>query len=207
MFTTTNPEAAISSYHLSYRNDLYQNLGQQIATDLRVDRESPRVSMILNLVTDSALMLCGHPHYTDAWSQLATACAHNGISIATIDTMHDYLVIFQPQHQDVRPGDFQATAKALLKGYESNDDLRAATACASEVHTWQARTAYELLAAAEYLTTAAINLLTQGDVNYVTEKLKKGIERIASAAREGLHGSERPRLFDFSSIRFPSLKA
>jgi hypothetical protein len=203
MFTTTNPEAAISIYHLLYPNDLYRSLGQQIAADLRVDEESPRISMILNPVTDAALMLCGHPRYPDAWLQLATVCAHNSISIATIDTIHEYLLTYQ-QQQDPRTGDFQTSAKALIKGFEATDVLRAATACASEVHTWQARTAYELLAAAEYLTTAAIHLLVQGDLSYVTEKLKKGIERICSAVREGLRRSSNPRLFDFSVIRFPS---
>lgn len=206
MITTTNPEAALSLYHLLYANDLYRSLGQHIAADLRIDPESPHISMILNPVTDAALMLCGHPHYRDAWLPLATVCAHNGISIATIDLIHAYLLCYMQDDHDPRAGDFAATAKALVKGYEVIDGLRAATACASEVHTWQARAAYDLLAVSEYLTTAAVHLLVQGDLSYIVEKLKNAVNRICSAAHEALEYSKRPRLFDFSNLRFPSSK-
>jgi len=70
-------------------------------------------------------MLVEHPHYTDAWLKLATFCGHNAVTIPTIDAIYTYLLIFQ-QPQDTRADDFESTAKAPLKAYETTDTLRAA---------------------------------------------------------------------------------
>jgi len=125
------------------------------------------------------------------------------VTISTIDAIHAYLLIFQ-QPRDNRAGDFELTAKALRKIYESTDPLQAAVSCANSVHGWQGRAAYELLAAASFLTQAAAQLLMQGNLSYIIEKLSHALKRITSALHEGLRHSERPNFFDFSSTCFPA---
>jgi len=61
-----------------------------------------------------------------------------------------------------------------------------------------------LLVACDFLTLAAIQLLAHGDVSYIREKLKQGVERITSALYEGIRHSEQPAMFDLTSTYFPS---
>jgi hypothetical protein len=156
----------------------------------------------MNLVTDTALALCQHPHYELAWLKLATFCGQNAITIPTIDAIYNYLLIFQ-QVKDTRADDFEGTTKALLKSYESLDTLRAAVSCANGVHGWRGRTAYELLAAADYLTQAAIQLLMHGNLSYIREKLQSGLRRLTGALYEGIRESNTPAMFNFKTTYFP----
>ncbi|NJL96068.1 MAG: hypothetical protein HC915_21200, partial [Anaerolineae bacterium] len=84
------------------------------------------------------------------------------------------------------------------------DDLQTAAAHANGVHSWQGRAAYHLLTACDFLTLAAIQLLAHGDVSYIREKLKRGVERITSALYEGVRHSDQPAMFDLTSTYFPS---
>jgi hypothetical protein len=138
-----------------------------------------------------------------AWLKLAIFCGHNGITIPTIDAIHAYLVRFQPPG-DVSADDFECTAKALLNAYETTFTLGAAIACATGVHGWCGRMAYDLLAASDYLVQAAAQLLQHGNAGYTREKLQSGLRRISGALHEGVRHSERPEMFDFSATRFPA---
>lgn len=193
----------LALYNSLFNNQQYQAIADQLAIDLRLQRDSMRVSDMMNEVTNVALSLVGHSHYTDAWIKLATLCGQNGISIVAIDLIYNYLLIYQ-QPADLRVGDFQMTAKCLLKAYESADTLRAAVSCANGVHGWRGRMAYDLLAASDYLIQAAIQLLSDGNLSYVREKLQNGIRRIIGALHEGLRHSKRPNLFNFSDTHFPA---
>jgi hypothetical protein len=87
--------------------------------------------------------------------------------------------------------------------------MRPPTPCAPPppaptIHNWQGRAAYELLAAAEYLTQAALHLLLHGNLAYIREKLLFALRRLTGAFHEGLRHSERPSLFDFATSRFPA---
>lgn len=199
----TTTQQALSRYNRLFDNQPYSAIASQIAADLRIERESDRTADAMNLVTDTALSLCHHPHYADAWLKLATFCGQNAISIVTVDTIYTYLLIFQ-QPGDTHADDFECTAKALLKAYETTDTLRAAVSCANGVHGWRGRMAYELLAAADYLTQAALHLLMHGNLSYIAEKLQSGLRRVTGALYEGIRHSERSELFDFSSTDFPT---
>jgi hypothetical protein len=172
------------------------------AADLRSDREGSRVADAMNLVTDTALALCQHPHYELAWLKLSTFCGQNAVTIPTIDAIYTYLLIFQ-QVKDTRADDFEGTAKALLKAYETTDTLRAAVSCANGVHGWRGRMAYELLAAADYLTQAAVQLLMHGNLSYIREKLQSGLRRLTGALYEGVRESDTPAMFNFKATYFP----
>ncbi len=199
----TTTQTALDHYNRLFDNAQYSAIADRLATDLRVERDAVRVSDAMNLVTDAALSLCQHPHYTDAWLKLATFCGQNAITIPTIDAIYTYLLVFQGPG-DTRAEDFEMTAKALLKSYETGDTLRAAVSCANGVHGWQGHVAYELLAASDFLVQAATQLLLHGNLSYIREKLHAGLRRITGALYEGIRHSERPDLFDFSATYFPT---
>ena len=194
---------ALARYNKLFNNQKYQEVAQRLATDLRVERDSVRVADAMNCLTDTALFLCGHSHYADAWVKLATFCGQNAVSIATIDLIYSYLLIFQ-QASATDADDFVLTAKALLNAYKSVDSLRAAVSCANGVHGWRGRMAYDLLAASDYLMQAAVQLLINGNLSYIREKLQHGVKRITGALHEGMRHSDRPEMFDFSYKDFPN---
>jgi len=200
--TETITQQALNRYNRLFDNGQYTAIAVMFAADLRSDRESSRVADVMNLVTDTALALCQHPHYELAWLKLATFCGQNAITIPTIDAIYTYLLIFQ-QVKDTRADDFEGTAKALLKSYESLDTLRAGVSCANGVHGWRGRMAYDLLAAADYLTQAAIQLLMQGNLSYIREKLQSGLRRLTGALYEGIRESDTPAMFNFKATYFP----
>jgi hypothetical protein len=200
--TETITQQALNRYNRLFDNGQYSAIAMMFAADLRSDRESSRVADAMNLVTDTALALCQHPHYEGAWLKLATFCGQNAVTIPTIDAIYTYLLIFQ-QVQDTRADDFEGTAKALLKAYETTDTLRAAVSCANGVHGWRGRMAYELLAAADYLTQAAVQLLIHGNLAYIREKLQSGLSRLTGALYEGIRESDTPAMFNFKATYFP----
>lgn len=200
--TETITKQALNRYNRLFDNGQYTAIAMLFAADLRSDRESNRVADAMNLVTDTALSLCQHPHYELAWLKLATFCGQNAVTIPTIDAIYTYLLLFQ-QVKDTRADDFEGTAKALLKSYETADTLRAAVSCANGVHGWRGRMAYELLAAADYLMQAAVQLLMHGNLPHIREKLQSGLRRLTGALYEGIRESDTPTLFNFKATYFP----
>lgn len=199
----TTEATALKRYNSLFDNHQYSAIAERIAADLRAPRDSVRTSDTMNLITNCALSLVNHPHYTDAWLRLATFCGQNTISIPTIDAIYNYLLIYQ-QPGDITAEDFELTAKALLKSYEALDALKAAVSCANGIHGWRGRMAYDLLAASDFLVQAAVQLLMHGNLSYICEKLQSGLQRITGALYEAIRHSERPGMFDFSTTRFPT---
>lgn len=203
-----NNQHALARYNSLFDNQQYQAIAHSIADDLRVERDSTKVADHMNAITDVALSISGHSHYTDAAVKLAALCGQNGIRIdgiriATIDRIYTYLLTYQ-QPGDTTADDFQLTAKALLKAYELSDPLKAAVSCTNGVHGWRGRMAYQLLAASDYLVQAAVQLLIDGNLSYIREKLHHGLQRLTGALHEAVRYSPRPELFDFSTTRFPN---
>src|SRR5690606_37222461 len=118
----TTETVALKHYNSLFDNRQYSAIAERIAVDLRVSRDSVRVSDVMNEITNTALSLCNHSHYADAWLRLATFCGQNAISIPTIDAISTYLLIYQ-QPGDNRAEEFELTTKALLKAYEAMDTL------------------------------------------------------------------------------------
>ncbi len=200
--TETTTQQALNRYNRLFDNRQYTGIAERLAADLRASRDSVRVADAMNLVTDAALALCHHPHYELAWLKLATFCGQNAVMIPTIDAIYTYLLLFQ-QVKDTRADDFEGTAKALLKAYETTDTLRAAVSCANGVHGWRGRMAYELLTAADYLMQSAIQLLMHGNLSYIREKLQSGLRRLTGALYEGIRESDTPTMFNFKATYFP----
>lgn len=194
---------ALARYNTLFDNRQYQAITHSLAADLRAKRDSSTISGIMQCITDTALSLCQHSHYDDAWLRLAAFCGRNAVSVTTIDLICGYLLIFQ-QPADTRVNDFELTAKALRKAYEATNILKTSVSLANGVHGWSGRMAYDLLAAADYLTQAAIQLLLHGNLSYIVEKLGYGLRRVSGALNEARQSSERPDLFDFNEIDFPT---
>jgi hypothetical protein len=197
------PSTPLDHYHQHFDAELYNTLATLVASNLYTDREDARVVDALNLLIDGCLELCGSSAQSGAWLKLAVICGQNGIIRHVVDAMVRYLRRFS--EDDPRIGDFEGTAKGMLCAYSAQDELRTAAAHANGVHSWQGRSAYELLVAADYLTQAAMQLLQQGDEAYLSEKLKYGINRLTGALYEGIRHSERPERFDFHSAYLPQV--
>jgi hypothetical protein len=195
-------QQALQHYNTHFDNQKYQAIATHLAQDLRSDRETLRVADTMNLLSDVAFQVSGHPHYTNASLKLAIFCGQNNICIVTIDLMADYLRRFQIKPDNVIE-DFQATAKGLLRGYASFDTLHSAATAANGIHSWQGRVAYDLLVAAEYLTQAAIHLLMHGNLSYIREKLQSSFWHLKGALHEGLRHADKPHFFDFRTAEFP----
>lgn len=190
-------------YNDLYDNAAYQAVTQAIADDLNVDRESLAASDAANMLTDAALGLCGHPSYAESCLTLAIFCGRSGIRPTTIDAIFSYLSRFQ-QTGDNRTDDFEATAKALHHIQSVQSILPLAVSHTNGIHSWRGRTAYDLLASADYIIRAAENLLRHGDDSYVAEKIRAGVGRIIGASREAIRYANRPQAFDLSDTHFPS---
>jgi hypothetical protein len=194
-------EAAMKRYHERFDSKLYNTMGEFIASNLNAERDEECVVALVVAAQNGGLELCGHPDLIGALHTLAVQCGRNHISLHTVDAIWRFLRAFNPD--DTRLDDFEVTAKAILRAYSALDDLKSATAHANGVHSWQGRAAYELLAAVELFSHAAIALLAHDDETYTHEKLHAGLNRITGALYEGVRGSQHPRLFNFKSTHFP----
>ena len=200
--TTDLQDAALERYHDRFDPAQYNAVGEQLASNLYAERDDDRVIAGMNALQDACLELCEHPNFEAACHRLAVFCGQNSLSFHTVDAILSYLRRFNSD--DVRTDDFECTAKAMLRAYSGQDDLKTATACANGVHSWQGRMAYELLAAADYLMQTATQLLMHGDDSYVREKLHSALRRITGALYEGVRHSQTPSLYNFKSIYFPN---
>jgi len=197
---------AMQRYHDRFDNDQYNAVGEFLASNLNADRDDQRVVDGMIAVQNAAFELCGHPNFNGAWHKLAVFCGQHSISFHTVDAMRDFLRRFISNDEAAKHfliDDFEAIAKGMLRAYSGLDDLKTATAHANGVHGWRGRMAYELLAAVEYLTLTAVQLLAHGDETYIREKLRNGLHRITSALYEGVRHSQQPALYNFRSTYFP----
>lgn len=197
---------AMQRYHDRFNNVKYNIIGEFAASNLNADRDDERVVALVVAAQNAALELCDHPDFVGACHHLAVQCGRNHLSTHTIDAIRDFLRAFvleedEAQHRHI--DDFGATAKAMLMAYRALDDLKTATAHANGVHSWQGRMAYDLLAAVELFTHAAITLLAHDGETYTQEKLHRALNRITGALYEGVRGSEHPSLYNFKSVYFP----
>ncbi len=196
---------AHARYHEKFVNAIYRALLDQIAAELRVERESEKVAEAANLVIDTALEVCGSQAHAGAHIRLAIYCASHAITPPTTRAIAEYLYRFEPPWESTAI-DFEATAKALLSARAARYHLRDAVTLTSDIHSWQGRMAHELLAASDYLLLAATHSLAQGDPTYTHEKLSFALNRVTLALYEGILNSDAP-LFDLSTHRFPTRRS
>lgn len=193
--------AAMQRYHDVFDSKQYNAVAEFLASNLKAERDDPRVADGMVMVQNAAFELCEHPDFNGAWHVLAVFCGRTYLSLHTVDAMRDFLRRFAPD--DTRIDDFDATAKAMLIAYRGLDEIRTAAAHANGVHSWRGRMAYELLSAVDYFAYSAIQSLSYDDETYIREKLKHGLSRITSALYEGVRHSDQPALYNFRGTYFP----
>jgi hypothetical protein len=192
---------ALQHYHAHFDNVRYLAIAEFIAANLYADRTDARVVNLLISTQNAALELCGHPHHSGAGHTLAVHCGNHFLSLHTIDAMRDFLHLFK--EDDARIDDFELTAKAILKAYSGLDDIKTAVAHANGVHGWRGRMAYDFLAASAALVVASSQLLMEGELSYIHEKLQSSFQLLIGALHEGVRGCDNPSWFDFKTVRFP----
>ena len=202
---------ALERYHAAYDNAVYTELRHHVIcdtvgpdADVELHAGDTVVVDFMNDLIDTCLECCGSSQHTGAHTLLARLAAWSKLSDETIDVVHAYLLTFQQTGINAAD-DFVAIAKALTCTYTGQQAIGAASAYANGVHSWQGRTAYHLLVAAEYLTKSAELLLDQYDNDaYLREKLQHGLNRITNALYEGVRYSDKPSVFDFKGANFPT---
>lgn len=198
--------AAMQRFHARFDNARYRTIGEYISSNLSAERDDEAVVSLLVAAQNAALDLLGHPDLSGMCHELTVQSGRSNLSVHTIDAIREFLRSFVEDDHDAqhrRIDDFEATAKAMLIAYGALEQLKVATAHANGVHSWQGRAAYDLLAAVELFTHAAITLMAHDDEPYTHEKLHRGLNRITGALYECVRGSEQPRLFNFKSVYFP----
>jgi len=201
---------ALDRYHAAYDNTAYTDIrrrviGDTVSPDADVELHAGDTVVVdfMNTLIDTCLECCESPQHAGSHILLARAAAWMKLSDKTTDTVHRYLLTFQQTGINAAD-DFAAIAKALTRTYVGQQAIGEASAYANGVHSWQGRTAYHLLVAAEYLAKSAELLLDQYDNNaYLREKLQHGLNRITNALYEGVRYSDKPDVFDFSTVVFP----
>ena len=206
----TTHERALARYHTAYDNVIYTYIRHQVIADtIGADADFARhaddtaVVDFMNTLIDVCLECCGSDRHSGAHIRLARLASWSKLSQATINTVYQYLLIFQQAGINAAE-DFESIAKSLARVYAGQMEISMSAAHANGVHSWQGRTAYQLLVAAEYLVKSAELLLDRHDEDaYLREKLMHGLNRITGALYEGVRYAEKPSLFDFSRTYFP----
>jgi len=202
---------ALARYHAAYDNTIYTDIRYRVIrdtvgpdADVELHAGDTAVVDLMNALIDTCLECCGSSQHTGAHILMARLAAWSKLSDATIDVVYAYLLTFQQTGINAAD-DFAAIAKALTRTYTGQQTIGEASAYANGVHSWQGRTAYHLLVAAEYLAKSAELLLLDQYNNdaYLHEKLQHGLNRITNALYEGVRHSDKPEMFDFSGTYFP----
>jgi len=202
---------ALERYHAAYDNTIYTDIRYHVIrdtvgpdADVELHTGDTAVVDFMNALIDTCLECCGSSQHTGAHILLARSAAWSKLSDETIDAVYTYLLTFQQTGINAAD-DFAAIAKALTRAYTGQHAIGEASAYANGVHSWQGRTAYHLLVAAEYLAKSAELLLDQYDNDaYLREKLQHGLNRITNALYEGVRHSDKPEMFDFNGTYFPT---
>jgi len=189
---------ALAQYHLAYDNDKFATATGAIAAAL--NPQDPAYTRLSNLLTDTALEICGHPAYHGVGWTLARELYALGITdTSAIDA---YLEIYRTQAAQFRVllEDDPATHAAFLIEVAqliTEDTARHASTLAH----WQGRTVYHLLSAcAGYLKTATVILrygaeAGQAHFHYAAEKFARAMRDTRYGLDEALQQRELPPFF------------
>lgn len=218
----TSPQAMMQ-YHAAYNNELYQTvcgglvwivLAGQPTRPMPDAFELPEYLELANLLTDSALEICGVTSCAGSgWKlayrlhQLTTKrLEKNMLDVAAMrrvfELVEAYLQHYRQHMQQfsetLRAGDSQTRTEHELE--TSLHLAQEAIRIASEIPNWQGRTAYHLTAAGTgYLRTALI-LLQSPEMNEVTtgsylyEKVQRAVRDSRYALDELIHHAQVPVL-------------
>ena len=193
---TERQAVALVRYQAQYNNETYQAVqiamigdlyGEAFAEDVAIretllDKLEP--NLLMNLVTDTALTICGYPYPQDKRQTLVNAALQHDLSPETIRLMSQHLENFETEGGHFS-ADFENTALTLLKIGAVRTELAGGIAVSSALHGTKGRAAHYLLkAAAAFLHTAELLLKGESNQTYLNEKLMQGANGLADALIE-----------------------
>ena len=193
---TERQAVALVRYQAQYNNETYQAVqiavigdlyGEAFAVDATtretlLDKEVP--NLLMNLLTDTALSMCGYPYTQNKRQTLVNAALQHNLSAKTIRLMSQHLENFEADGEHFS-ADFENTALSLLEIATVRAELLEVVAVSSAIHGTKGRAAHYLLkAAAAFLHTAELLLKGENNQAYLNEKLMQGASGLADALIE-----------------------
>jgi hypothetical protein len=138
----------------------------------------------MNLLTDTALSMCGYPYTQDKRQTLVNTALQHNLSAQTIRLMSQHLENFEAAGGHFS-ADFENTALTLLKVTAIQTELAKVISISSATHGTKGRAAHYLLkAATAFLHTAELLLKGENNQTYLNEKLMQGASGLADALIE-----------------------
>jgi hypothetical protein len=156
---TERQAAALAAYHAKYQNETYRSVqiavisdlyGEVVAQDATLREQfldKAEANLLMNLLTDSALCICGYPYPQNKHQVLVNAAMQHLLSAKTIRLMSQHLENFE-EVGSYFSADFENTALSLLKAGDGRAELVEAVSFSSVIHGAQGRAAHYLLKAA-----------------------------------------------------------
>jgi hypothetical protein len=193
---TERQAAALAAYHAKYNNESYRAVqvavisdlyGEAFAQDVNLreqllDKAEP--NLLMNLLTDSALSICGYPYPQNKRQTLVNAALQYLLSVKTIRLMSQHLENFE-EAGSTFSSDFENVALSLLKAGDGRAELVEAVSFSSAIHGVQGRAAHYLLKAAlSFIHAAELLLKAEQSQSYLNEKLAQGTSALADAMGE-----------------------
>jgi hypothetical protein len=193
---TERQAVALVRYQAQYNNETYQAVqtavigdlcGEAFAVDAAtretlLDKEVP--NLLMNLLTDTALSMCGYPYTQDKRQFLVNEALQHNLSAKTIRVMSQHLENFEAEGGHFS-ADFENAALTLLKIAAVRTELAGGISVSSAIHGTKGRAAHHLLkAAAAFLHTAELLLKGENNQAYLNEKLMQGASGLADALIE-----------------------
>jgi hypothetical protein len=193
---TQRQAAALGHYHAHYNNDTYQAVqialtadlyGESFAHDTTIRERllgEERPNILLNLLTDVALEICGSPTAQGKQHLLIDLIAHHRIEAKTVRLMSQHLENFEADGSTFS-ADFENSALTLLNLFKVRDTIQNASSLSSAIHGNHGRAAHHLLrASATFLYVAELLLKAENSKSYLDEKLAQGTYSLADALTE-----------------------
>jgi hypothetical protein len=193
---TERQAVALVRYQAQYNNETYQAVQTDVIGDLYgeafavdaatretlLNKEVP--SLLMNLLTDTALSICGYPYPQDKRQLLVNTALQHNLSAKTIRLMSQHLENFEAEGGHFS-ANFENTALTLLKVGAIRTDLAGGISVSSAIHGTKGRAAHYLLkAAAAFLHTAELLLKGENNQTYLNEKMMQGASGLADALIE-----------------------
>jgi hypothetical protein len=208
---------ALAQYTLAYNNQLYTAASEAIAEvlasarsiSLEAAKVLPEYAKLANLLTDTALEICGHPAYRGVGWTLAqelraiststdakaNASQMFGAVTAHLETFHRQASTFR----ELLASDGQANTLFLLEVAQliADDAVQAA----SDLPGWPGRAVYHLLGACTGTLKTAVTILRYQDqpslspYHYAAEKLARALRDTVYGLDEVIQNRAVPDFF------------
>ena len=180
----------MTHYHAHYNNDTYQAIQIAVVRDLcgAYQPQEPKlleralalteINTLLNLVTDVALEVSGHPDMVGRRERLLRAILNAGFSETTVHRMGEHFENFVVSGSTYST-DFENSAIAALRVHAGMDIVYGMTSHTSDIHSKTGNAAHQMLWAAYHLLrTAELLLSGEPSAAYINEQIHAAEHRM-----------------------------